>query len=181
MIIYPGAALLIGFISGSLSFLGYVYGIPFLKKKIELYDTCGVLYLHGLPGVFAASTSAVVAGAIKDEKYGHSLIEELFIIVANKPYNSQIQVANQFHAIIVTVLLSGLLGYVTGKLMVLFFDSPKLYYQDEEYWLDINYDDTKNTNSFDIIESSFEQSQEHHNTAQQVPQIQLVNVEKKQL
>mmetsp|Transcript_33537 Transcript_33537/g.73207 ORF Transcript_33537/g.73207 Transcript_33537/m.73207 type:complete len:104 (+) Transcript_33537:813-1124(+) len=58
-------ALLIGCIGGAVSALGFGYGKKFMYEKIGLHDTCGVLWLHGLPGclggIVGAITSAIAS------------------------------------------------------------------------------------------------------------------------
>lgn len=53
-------AMLAGFIAGTVSSLGYAFIGPYLAKKINLHDTCGVHNLHGMPGVIGGITSAIV-------------------------------------------------------------------------------------------------------------------------
>jgi len=57
----PFGSMLAGFIAGAISSLGYAYIGPFLSRKINLHDTCGVHNLHGMPGVIGAIVSAIVA------------------------------------------------------------------------------------------------------------------------
>lgn len=54
-------AMLAGFIAGTVSSLGYAYLGPYLAKKINLHDTCGVHNLHGMPGFMGGIISAIVA------------------------------------------------------------------------------------------------------------------------
>lgn len=54
-------AMLAGFCAGTVSSLGYAYLGPFLAKKINLHDTCGVHNLHGMPGVMGGLISAIIA------------------------------------------------------------------------------------------------------------------------
>jgi ammonium transporter Rh len=53
-------AMLAGFIAGTVSSLGYAFLEPYLAKKINLHDTCGVHNLNGMPGVIGGITSAIV-------------------------------------------------------------------------------------------------------------------------
>lgn len=53
--------MLLGFISGIISSLGFAYLSKFLQRTIHLHDTCGVHNLHGMPGVVGALVSAIVA------------------------------------------------------------------------------------------------------------------------
>ena len=61
IIIMPGGSMIAGFITGCVSALGYAYLSSFLQRKIKLHDTCGVLNLHGLPGLIGAIIAAIVA------------------------------------------------------------------------------------------------------------------------
>ena len=54
-------ALLVGFVAGTVSALGFAYLTPLLQKHIGLHDTCGVHNLHAMPGVIGGITSAIMA------------------------------------------------------------------------------------------------------------------------
>jgi len=66
IIVAPFEAMLAGFVTGIISSLGFAYFSKFLQKKISLHDTCGVLNLHGMPGLIGGVVSAIVAS--KGEK-----------------------------------------------------------------------------------------------------------------
>lgn len=53
--------MIIGFVSGAVSALGFIYLSAFLRRKIGLHDTCGVHNLHGIPGIIGACISAITA------------------------------------------------------------------------------------------------------------------------
>ena len=61
IIVTPAGAMIAGFVTGSISALGFAYISTFVKKHIRLHDTCGVLNLHGIPGVIGALLSAIIA------------------------------------------------------------------------------------------------------------------------
>ena len=63
----PAGALAIGGFSGVLSVLGYVYFTPYLQRTINLYDTCGIHNLHGMPGVLSAICSAIIVRVSQQE------------------------------------------------------------------------------------------------------------------
>jgi len=58
----PIISMLVGFISGIISSLGFLHYGPWLKNKINLQDTCGVHNLHGIPGIFGGLVSVIIAG-----------------------------------------------------------------------------------------------------------------------
>jgi ammonium transporter Rh len=72
IIVTPCGSMIAGFIVGSISALGFAYLSPFVKEKIILHDTCGVLNLHGIPGVIGALISAIVASRA-EENFGPKL------------------------------------------------------------------------------------------------------------
>lgn len=61
IIVMPFGAMLCGFVTGIISSLGFAYLSTFLRKRINLHDTCGVVNLHGIPGVIGGLVSAIVA------------------------------------------------------------------------------------------------------------------------
>ena len=63
LINHPGGSLAIGCLGGLISTLGYHYLTPYLEKKINLYDTCGVHNLHAMPGLLGGIVSAIVAAS----------------------------------------------------------------------------------------------------------------------
>jgi len=63
VIVAPWAAMLIGWLGGVLSAIGFQVIGPWLNTKLKLADTCGVNSLHGMPGIFGAIVSAIAIGA----------------------------------------------------------------------------------------------------------------------
>ncbi len=61
IVVSPVGSMIAGFITGSISAFGFAYLSSFVKKHLVLHDTCGVLNLHGIPGVIGALISAIVA------------------------------------------------------------------------------------------------------------------------
>lgn len=61
IIVMPFGAMLAGFVTGIVSGFGFAYLSGWLRKKINLHDTCGVLNLHGIPGIIGGIIAAIVA------------------------------------------------------------------------------------------------------------------------
>jgi len=61
IIAQPFGAMIAGFVVGCISAFGFSYLSAFVKKHLLLHDTCGVLNLHGIPGVIGALISAIIA------------------------------------------------------------------------------------------------------------------------
>lgn len=67
MNIGPFGAMLIGFIAGIISTLGFKYLTPVLASNLGIQDTCGVHNLHGLPGVLGGLSGIVAVALGKKE------------------------------------------------------------------------------------------------------------------
>ena len=65
LITNPGGAMTVGFITGIVSAFGYANLTGFLRKRVGLHDTCGVTYLHFIPGIMGGIISAIVV-AVSD-------------------------------------------------------------------------------------------------------------------
>lgn len=65
IIVMPFGAMLTGFVTGIISSLGFAYISAYLRKTISLHDTCGVLNLHGMPGLIGGIVSAIVASRLE--------------------------------------------------------------------------------------------------------------------
>jgi ammonium transporter Rh len=74
IIVSPCGSMIAGFIVGSISACGFAFFSSFVKKHLLLHDTCGVLNLHGIPGVIGALISAIVASRT-DATFGPNLGE----------------------------------------------------------------------------------------------------------
>lgn len=65
----PYESLLIGFIGGLISVVGFNYITPYLAKKLNFHDTCGVTNLHFLPGLVGGIVSAIMVSVTTDDEY----------------------------------------------------------------------------------------------------------------
>lgn len=62
--------ILIGFCTGIISAIGFNFITPKLNKC--LHDTCGVLNLHGIPGILGCITSAIIIAGSKNDTFKSS-------------------------------------------------------------------------------------------------------------
>jgi len=103
----PGIAFIIGIIAGAVSTFGFslIQGkLTDLTKKV---DTCGVFYLHGLPGLLGGIAALVVVSGIN--------------FVA------------QLSGILVTITIAALSGLITGKIISLLGHRLEPYLDQEEF------------------------------------------------
>lgn len=61
IIVAPYGAMLLGLGAGTLASLGFAYVKPFLRRRQWVHDTCGIMYLHAVPGLLGGIVSAIIA------------------------------------------------------------------------------------------------------------------------
>jgi len=66
-------AILVGFIGGALSAWGYNKFTPWLDTKLGIHDVCGVVNLHGLPGIAGGIIGGITAAVAPDVVYGEDI------------------------------------------------------------------------------------------------------------
>ena len=67
----PWGAMFIGAWAGVLSTFGFNKIQPFLDRVVGLKDTCGVNNLHGMPSIFGALCSVVLAAISNHDQCLH--------------------------------------------------------------------------------------------------------------
>ncbi|PIO26118.1 hypothetical protein AB205_0001130, partial [Aquarana catesbeiana] len=78
MMLTPYGSLIVGFLCGIISTLGFVYLSPLLYSKINLHDTCGIHNLHGMPGIIGGIVGAVTAACATEAVYTTAGLAEFF-------------------------------------------------------------------------------------------------------
>ena len=106
----PAVAILIGFLAGTLSTFGFAVIQRWNQAAIKKIDTCGVLHLHGLPGLFGGLAALVAVDGISS--------------------------GAQFKGIIITVVLAGICGLIVGKILTLAGRRDEPYVDSEEFIVD---------------------------------------------
>ncbi len=103
----PGTAFGIGLLAGVLSTFGFAVIQPWLQGRIKKVDTCGVLYLHGLPGLLGG-------------------VAALFVVQG-------IDKAAQIKGIAITAILALVTGAIVGKIIALTGRRIEAYEDHEEF------------------------------------------------
>jgi ammonium transporter Rh len=116
IILWPWAALLIGVMAGLLSTVGFNIIGPFLERKINMHDTCGVHNLHGMTGLWAGLITAIVTGTMKPEEFGPTL-SELLPKVATGERTLGHQAGYQLAAIALAMSVGIITGAITGFIL----------------------------------------------------------------
>jgi ammonium transporter Rh len=102
----PAVAFAVGICAGAISTFGFAVIQNKLQNKIKKTDTCGVLHLHGLPGLFGGLVA-------------------LFVVKG-------IDAGAQLTGIGITIVLALLTGLITGKLLSFTGRCTRPYDDDEE-------------------------------------------------
>jgi len=108
----PGVAFGIGILAGIVSTFGFAVIQSQLTDVIKKVDTCGVLYLHGLPGLLGGLTA-------------------LFVV-------SGINIVAQLTGMLVTFVLAAVGGLVSGKVIAVMGNRLVPYTDAEEFEGEVN-------------------------------------------
>lgn len=135
MMLTPFGSMIVGFLAGIISVLGYKYLQPILEDKLKIQDTCGVHNLHGMPGVLGAIVGVVTSAVATVDVYGEGL-EDVFPDVANGREPSA-QAGYQAISLAVTLAFALLGGLIVGFILKLpVFGAPPdtICFEDSIYW-----------------------------------------------
>jgi ammonium transporter Rh len=116
IILWPWAALLIGVLAGTLSTIGFNKIAPFLERKFNLHDTCGIHNLHGMTGFVAGIITAIITGTLKPEEYGATYIGE-FPKLASGERTLGHQAGYQLAAVALSTVVGLIGGVATGYII----------------------------------------------------------------
>ena len=130
LVIGAWGALILGFVGALFSIIGYRWLTPFLRM-LGVNDTCGVLNLHGLPGVIGGlggMVSAIVAG---ENAYGKSITN---VWPARDDRSAFIQGMFQLAALMTTICIALASGLASGLLLQLLEKKDWKEDDDENEW-----------------------------------------------
>ncbi|KAB0369325.1 hypothetical protein FD755_019330 [Muntiacus reevesi] len=138
LMILPFGSLLIGFICGIVSTLGFVYLTPFLESRLRIQDTCGVHNLHGLPGIIGGAAGAVIASIANIDLYGEEGLAYTFGVERSKTsWNPNMQGRLQAAGLFVSLAMALVGGIIVGLILRLpFWGQPpdENCFDDSVYW-----------------------------------------------
>ena len=115
MLIHPWASFFIGCLSGTVTVLGLHYITPRMNKT-RFQDSCGVLFLAGIPGLASGLISAIIAGVAKFADYGSTLYI-IFPLQHNNIRDSGKQAGYQLATVIIIIIVGTVCGLATGLLL----------------------------------------------------------------
>ncbi|MCJ8728649.1 hypothetical protein PDJAM_G00006910 [Pangasius djambal] len=136
MMLTPFGSMIVGFLAGTVSVLGYKYLTPILESKLKIQDTCGVHNLHGMPGVMGAIVGSITAAAASSSVYGNGL-KEVFPEVFDNNFTASNQAVMQIASLGVTLGMALIGGLIVGFVLKLpIYGAPpdRLCFEDSVYW-----------------------------------------------
>uniref|UniRef100_UPI003AAB1A59 ammonium transporter Rh type B isoform X3 n=1 Tax=Centroberyx gerrardi TaxID=166262 RepID=UPI003AAB1A59 len=130
MMLTPYGSMIVGFLAGIISVLGFKYLSPILEEKLKIQDTCGVHNLHGMPGVLGAIVGAVTAAIATKDVYGDGMAD-VFPDVASGKVEASFQGVRQAISLAVTLGIA-----LLGGLILPIFGAPPdtICFEDSIYW-----------------------------------------------
>ena len=144
MITGPGFAMLTGGIAGAISAIGFLKLNSFCQEKFGLHDTCGVQFLHGIPGTLGGFVSAICAGSIE---YNFGTKDNQALVMKHAHTRSLSQMAGfQLAAMGITLCIAiasgAFAGFIASRLPI-----PERFFDDSEHFHDVEFgDDTAKYN-----------------------------------
>lgn len=135
MMLTPFGSMIVGFLAGIISVLGYKYLSPILEEKLKIQDTCGVHNLHGMPGILGAIVGAITAAAVPKEVYGNGLVKVFPDVAAGRETSNQAGMQAISLAITLGIAIFG--GLIVGfilKLPMLGAPPDTACFEDSIYW-----------------------------------------------
>lgn len=145
LITSPGFAMLTGCIAGAISALGFLKINKFFREKLTLHDTCGVQFLHGIPGLLGGFTSAVCCGAAE---YNFGSKQQLEVVIVHMNSRSARQQAGfQLAAMAITLCIAigsgAVAGFIASRL-----PHPAKFFDDSVHFHEVEFgDDTDKYNT----------------------------------
>jgi len=131
MAIHPAFALLIGAIAGTVSVFGFSILQRFVENHLRIHDTCGVLNLHGIPGLIGGISSIIASAAATGDTYNNTQL--LFIWPDRNTRNASHQAKLQLAFLVITLGISIISGLFCGILLSR-MAYPKKFFLDSSSW-----------------------------------------------
>jgi ammonium transporter Rh len=131
MAVHPAFALLIGAIAGTISVFGFSKLQGLVESHLHIHDTCGVLNLHGIPGILGAVVSIIASAAASGDAYSFSQLT--FIWWDRDQHGAAHQAKLQLAFLVITLGISIITGLFSGILLSK-CSYPKKFFVDSQSW-----------------------------------------------
>jgi len=136
MIVSPFISLCVGFVAGTISTLGFQFGPRIVYGYLKLHDTCGVFYLHFIPGILGGLLSGLIAGVSEAKLYGPDLNNVYSMMGPGHSRGHSVQGGIQIAALATTLGIGAVTGALTGAILRIpwIWNEPKVFFHDREYF-----------------------------------------------
>ncbi|XP_048185589.1 ammonium transporter Rh type C isoform X1 [Perognathus longimembris pacificus] len=138
MMLMPYGALVVGFLCGTFSTLGFAFLTPFLESRLRIQDTCGIHNLHGIPGIIGGIVGAVTAACATPDVYGKAGLAHSFDFEGLKQnWTAKTQGRYQIFGLLVTLAMALVGGTIMGLILRLPFwgqAADENCFEDSVYW-----------------------------------------------
>jgi len=126
----------LGIFSGVLSCYGYIALDNTLVEKFGLYDTCGVLHMHGIPGLLGGLAGMITSAMAGSTLYGDDI--SIFFKRRACPgdcYSAGDQAGMQMGALVATLIFGVCGGAMTASIVRIdAFNPPYEVFYDAEFF-----------------------------------------------
>jgi hypothetical protein len=102
-----------------------------VEQKLGIHDTCGVLNLHGMPGIIGAVVSMIAAAAATGNLYNPEQLNFTFPDRYERTAARQAQIQLAF--LVITLAMAIITGFLSGKI-ISGCTFPKRFFLDSESW-----------------------------------------------
>ena len=132
MYAFPFPSLIVGVIAGSMSCASFHF-LPKLLVNIKYFDTRGILYLHGIPGIFAAVISSITCATLGQNYFGTGSMISNTMLFDRSPVT---QGGYQFAGMLISLLMGCASGAVMGFILRIWrlLDLPVDTFGDHIWW-----------------------------------------------
>jgi len=131
MAIHPAFALLVGAIAGTVSVFGFSLLQGAVETHLHIHDTCGILNLHGIPGVIGAIVAIIASSNSQGHRYNTTQLLEIWHERDERDASKQAKMQLAF--LIITLAISIITGLLVGTLLSK-LSPPKKCFLDNESW-----------------------------------------------
>jgi ammonium transporter Rh len=141
IIVDPGYCMLSGAIAGLISAYGYLVVNAELKTKLNFHDTCGVHFLHGIPGILGSIVAVVAVACTHYNFENETQMKALLPKWESRTVGEQ--VGYQCAGIVMSLIISLLSGGLTGALTAKMIPMPAKQYDDTVNFAHVEYGDSE--------------------------------------
>ena len=136
MLVTPFIPLCIGFSAGVISTLGFNFVPNFIYKYLKLHDTCGVIYLHLIPGILGGLIGGLVAGVTDESYYGPDQNSVYSMMGDGYTRGHSKQGGIQIAALFTSLAIGALSGAAPGGILRIpyIWGPPKIFYHDKAFF-----------------------------------------------